>query len=178
MYFYMITRLKRLLKLRGKKRYIVLGFLAFELLSLPAAAGILTQVSFGPSPYVAAAEIPTSEPGVSRFLVTSNDGFDIKAYGVTGEVKVEVVVSGTIAGGSDFGSAAQLPGPQSECVDASGDVSDVYAANRETAAAEGTTPERAVVFKLEYDVDANPRFEFVSDNNSDAALTSCSIAES
>ena len=70
---------KKLSKLRGKKRYIVFGLIAVEMLSLPAAAQIVHRVAFDIRPVVIAVEIPTAETGISRFLVTSNAGFGVKA---------------------------------------------------------------------------------------------------
>ena len=75
----MKNRLKKLSMLKGKKRYLLIGWLGLELLTLPAAAQIVNSVSFEVRPIVTAVEIPTNEPGVSRFLVASNAGFGVKA---------------------------------------------------------------------------------------------------
>jgi len=48
----MKNRFKELSMLQGKKRYIVLGLLAIELLSLPAAAQIVHRVAFDIPPIV------------------------------------------------------------------------------------------------------------------------------
>jgi len=61
----MKNRFKELSMLQGKKRYIVLGLLAIELLSLPAAAQIVHRVAFDIPPIVNAVEIPTAQPGMT-----------------------------------------------------------------------------------------------------------------
>ncbi|MEP3653762.1 MAG: hypothetical protein ABJO36_02600 [Litorimonas sp.] len=174
----MKNRLKKLSMLEGKKRYIILGLLAVELLSLPAAAQIVHRVAFDIRPMVTAVEIPTSEPGVSRYLVASNAGFGVKANRVIGDVQVEVHVSGTMNKVSPFGSAAQLPGPQSGCAQASGLSSNIYIADRKTAAKPGTPPEQAVVFEFSYDATARPNFEFIAGDDAITAISTCSEATS
>lgn len=166
--------LKKLSMLQGKKRYIFLGLLAVELLSLPAAAQIVHRVAFDIRPTVTAVEIPTSEPGVSRFLVASNAGFGVKANDVIGDVRVDVHVSGAMGGAVRFGDAAQLPGPKSGCAQTSGLGSNIYLADRKTAATRGTPPEQAVVFEFNYDPNARPNFEFVAGIDSASILASCS----
>jgi len=165
----MKNRLKQLSMLQGKKRYILFGLLAVELLSLPAAAQIVHRVAFDIRPIVTAVEIPTSEPGVSRYLVASNAGFGVKANGVVGEVKVNVHVSGTMSETTRFGDAAQLPGPKSGCAQSSGLGADIYVANQKTAATPGTPPQQAVVFEFTYDPTARPNFEFIA--GTDEAVT-------
>jgi hypothetical protein len=174
----MKNRLKKLSMLKGKKRYIVFGLLAVELMSLPAAAQIVHRVAFDIRPIVTAVEIPTTEPGVSRYLVASNAGFGVKANGVIGDIQTEVHVSGSMGKLNRFGDAAQLPGPDSMCAQASGLSSDIYAADRKTAATPGTPPEQAVIFEFRYDVDASPDFEFVAGAGSAPALTRCSNVSS
>lgn len=174
----MKNRLKKLTMLKGKKRYIVFGLLAIELLSLPAAAQIVHRVAFDIRPIVTAVEIPTSEPGLSRYLVASNAGFGVKADGVIGDVHTIVHVSGSMSGANRFGDAAQLPGPEATCTQASGLNADIYLADRKTAATPGTPPEQAVVFEFRYDTAAHPVFEFVAGSESAPAMKSCSDATS
>jgi len=146
--------------LSGKKRYIVLGLLAVELASLPAAAQIMHRVAFDIRPVVTAVEIPTAEPGVSRFLVASNSGFGVEAQNIVGDIKVSVSVSGTIGSVSRYGDAAQLPGAKTQCSQANGLTSPLYIADRKTAAQKGTPPEQAVVFEFQYTPEARPQFTF------------------
>lgn len=171
---YMKKRLKNLSKLQGKKRYIVLTWLAVELLSLPAAAHIVHNTAFEVDPVVTAVEIPTSEVGVSRYLVISNAGFGVKANGVTGDVEVNVRVNSTMKHGTRIGDAAQLPGPQTNCAQASETNAEIYLADRKTAASAGSATERAVMFEFRYDTNARPDFDFVAGVDSSATLSSCS----
>lgn len=164
--------------LQGRKRYFAIGLLAMELLSLPAAAQIVHNVSFEVRPRVTAVEIPTSEPGVSRYLVASNAGFGVKAYDVIGDIRVDVHLSGAMAGENRFGDAAQLPGPQSGCARASGLDSDIYLAKRKTAVSTGTPPEQAVVFEFRYDANARPNFEFIAGADSFSTVSTCTDAAS
>jgi len=174
----MKNRIKQLTMLQGKKRYILLGFLAVELLSLPAAAQIVHKVAFEVRPIVTAVEIPTSEPGLSRYLVASNSGFGVKATGVLGDVHVDVHVSGTMSEVSRFGDAAQLPGPKHGCGKANGFDSYIYLASRKTAATKGTPPEQAVVFEFSYDPNARPNFEFTAGTETTVTPISCAEATS
>lgn len=170
----MKNRLKQLSMLKGKKRYLVFGLLALELLSLPAAAQIVHRVAFEVHPNVIAVEIPTAERGVSRYLVASNAGFGVKANGVIGDITTDVHVSGRLSGTNRFGDAAQLPGPEFTCALAAGVSSDIYAADRKTAATPGTPPEQAVIFEFRYDVAARPDFEFVAGVDNATTLANCS----
>lgn len=174
----MKNRLKNLFMLQGKKRYIFFGILAVELLSLPAAAQIVHRVAFDIRPIVTAVEIPTAEPGLSRYLVASNAGFGVKASDVIGDIQVDVHVSGTMGEVSRFGDAAQLPGPETVCAQASGLSADIYIADRKTAATPGTPPEQAVVFEFSYDPNARPNFEFIAGNDNAGVPISCSGATS
>ena len=173
----MIKRIKKLAQLKGKKRYIVLGFLAVELMSLPAAAQIVHKVAFDIRPIVTAGEIPTAEPGVSRFIVASNAGFDVKANDLVSDVIIDVHVSGILSGENRFGDAAQLPGPQNICSQATGN-SVIYKADRKTAAQRGTPPEQAVIMEFNYDAAARPSFEFIPDDKSTSSMSSCSSENS
>lgn len=170
----MINRFKNLPNLKGKKRYFVMGFLAFELMSLPAAAHIVHSAATQTRPVVTAVEIPTSEPGVSRFLVTSNSGFDVKASDVTGDVAVTVHVSGKLGSQTRFGDAAQLPGPKAICAEVTDKTKAVYKANRTTAAHKGAVAERAVVIQFRYDDTARPNFSFIAGQDKSAVPVTCS----
>ncbi len=169
---------KKLSALKGKKRYIVFGFIAVEMLSLPAAAQIVHRVAFDIRPVVIAVEIPTADTGVSRFLVTSNAGFGVKASDAIGNIKTDVYVSGTMGELSRFGESAQLPGPKAACAQTSGQSSDIYIANRKTAATPGTPPEQAVVFEFRYEANTRPNFEFIAGSDSAATPKSCLNATS
>ena len=166
--------IKKLAMLKGKKRYIFLAVLAAELLSLPAAAQIIQKVSFDIRPVVTAVEIPTSEPGLSRYLVVSNAGFGVEAVDLIGNVSIDVHISGALGGGNRFGDAAQLPGPKTVCAVAAGLDSRIYLAGQKTAAVPGTPPQQAVVFEFRYDADARPKFDFIAGVDTKSTVKPCS----
>lgn len=157
----MKNQIKALQMLDGKKRYFALAVIAVELASLPAAAQIVHRVAFEVKPRVVAVEIPTAEAGLSRFLVTSNDGFGIEAVDLVGNVRIGVHKSGTISGGQRFGDAAQLPGESFLCAESNSAIgSPIYAAERKTASEPGEVVDQAVVFEFRYDEAASPSFNF------------------
>jgi hypothetical protein len=175
----MKNRLKKLAQLKGKKRYLLVLWLGLELLSLPAAAAqIMNRVSFKIPPIVNAVEIPTSERGVSRFLVSSNSGFSVTSSDIIGEIHIEVHVSGTLHGTSRFGDAAQLPGPKNGCAQANGLGSNVYLAEQKTANTPGSPVQQAVIIEFTYDAAAQPRFKFTPGADVTATLESCQGATS
>lgn len=169
----MIQRLKNLPSLHGKKRYIVLGLLAIELISLPAAAKIVQTVSFTAAPSVIAVEIPTAEPGLSRFLVASDAEFLVEVDDPIGDVNVNIHVSGNLASNVRFGDSAQLPGPQNLCTSAKEQNSEIYYADQATAAKAGSAPERAVVFEFQYALKERPKFEFIAGERRKRTIALC-----
>lgn len=157
----MKNRLKSLTMLNGKKRYIAMAIIGVELLSLPAAAQIVHRAVFEVKPRVVAVEIPTDEAGLSRFLVTSNDGFGVDALDLIGDINIEVRKSGSLSGVSRFGDAAQLPGEASLCAESYSALgSPIYAATRKTAMEPGEVVDQAVIFEFRYDASAAPTFVF------------------
>ena len=161
-------------RLKGKKRYIALGIIAVELASLPAAAKIIHMAAFQTKPRVLAAEIKTSEPGVSRFLVNSNDGFGVEIEGFIGEVKTVVYESGTLASMRRFGDQAQLPGAAKSCAQSlSNQASPVYQAVRKTELSDAHVVDQAVIFEFRYKAQVKPKFEFTAGKASVATPSAC-----
>lgn len=163
-------------RLKGKKRYIALGIIAVELASLPAAAKIIHMAAFQTKPRVLAAEIKTSEPGVSRFLVNSNDGFGVEIEGFIGEVKTTVYESGTLASKRRFGDEAQLPGAAKSCAQSlSNQANPVYQAVRKTELGDAHVVDQAVVFEFRYKAQVKPNFKFTPGKAKVDALKACEI---
>ncbi len=160
----MRNRITSFRRLKGKKRYIALGLIAFELMSLPAAAKIIqTATTHTPTPRVLAVEIVTDEAGVSRFIVNSNDGFGIEVEGLIGDVNTTVHESGVLASNARFGDDAQLPGDAKACShSASTDSQPIYQAIQKTELTHGHVVDRSVVFEFHYDAQAKPSFEFTA----------------
>ena len=169
----MLKRLRNLSDLNGKKRYIVLGLLTLELMSLPAAAKIVQSVNFDPAPNVIAVEIPSGKTGLSRFLVASDAGFIVEVDTPIGDVEVDIYVSGKMGNSVEFGVSAQLPGPQTICASALARNSDIYHATHATAAKEGSAPERAIVMEFQYAAEAHPKFRFIAGEKPNLGLTPC-----
>jgi len=163
--------------LDGKKRYIALAIIGFEILSLPAAAQIVHRVAFDVKPQVLAVEIPTGEAGLSRYLVTSNDGFSVDAVDLIGDVQIGVHKSGMIAGQKRFGDAAQLPGLAKACSQSASSLSSpIYTATQKTAAEPGEVVDQAVIFEFRYDPAVTPSFKFNAGTKNTVAPQSCSHA--
>jgi uncharacterized protein YuzE len=157
----MLTPYKLLQRTKGKKRWVLLALLGVELASLPAAALVVQGALMDKGETVTAVEIPTAEPGHSRYLVTSTAGFGVDAINLEGDVLITVHVSGNISGVSRFGDAAQLPGTAHICSESYNALgAPVYLAERTTAAQDGTAVERAVIFEMRYAADATPEFVF------------------
>ena len=174
----MTSRLKNLYALKGKKRYIVLGLLACELMSLPAAAHIIQQTAFTERPRVSAIEIPTAEPGLSRYFVLSNAGFVVQSNHASGNISVNVETRGALAGGSRFGDSAQLPGAKTVCAYSTALNRNIYKADKTTVAKDGTPPEQAVVFEFRYTPDQTPNFEFIAGPDNDLDIIDCNSSVS
>ncbi len=157
-------------RLSGKKRYIVAAIIAIECASLPAAAQIINKVVFQTRPTVTAVEIPTPEPGLSRFLVVSNAPFTVRSANMIGDIDLSVHKSGDI-NGQRFGDSAQMPGPQSGCASVSApSETTIYQAERKTAATRGTPLSQAVIMQIKYDPSAAPNITFAKDNAAPAAI--------
>jgi hypothetical protein len=137
-----------------KKRYIVLGVLALEIASLPAAAQIIDRVVFSVEPQASAVLIDDID-GVKRFAVASNSAFYVTAENVIGDIRVEVKNSGMI-GSARFGNNAQMPGVALACSTMNLGPKTVYQAERKTAAMPGDILSQAVMVVVEHDPEADP----------------------
>jgi len=169
-------KMRGLLMLKGKKRYIALTILAMELASLPAAAQIVNKVVFQVRPTVSAVEIPTPEAGLSRFLVVSNAPFTIRSANMVGDLDISVHQSGEM-NGRRFGDNAQMPGPKTNCASVTHPAETViYAADRKTAATPGTTLSQAVIIQIAYDSSVTPNISFAKDNAKPAGVAAGCIS--
>ncbi|MEP1229544.1 MAG: hypothetical protein ABJG88_02595 [Litorimonas sp.] len=167
----MKNRLKTalMLKLSGKKRYIAAALIAIELASLPAAAQIVHKVAFQVQPTVTAIEIPTSEAGISKFMVVSNAPFTVRSANMIGEIDVSVHKSGDI-NNNRFGDNAQMPGPKTNCANIISPAETViYQADRKTALSRGTPVSQAVIIQIKHDPSAAPRITFAKDGTAPSA---------
>ena len=123
-----------------KKRYIFGVILAVELASLPVAAQMVQNAVFTNRAYVTAVEVPSTESGLSRFLVVSNGPFTMRSENMIGDIDISIHQSGDI-NGKRFGDNAQLPGAGHICaMVANSDETIIYQAERKTAVAKGAHP--------------------------------------
>lgn len=160
---------KMLNTLPFKKRYIVGGYLAFEIAGLAlagtAGAQVLDQIKFEVPQSVASATLP-SEPGLTRLVISSNAPFTISASEAVGEYDVSVQSEGLI-NTTPFGNNAQMPGPEASCGTAvSPTESVIYRATQKTAAARGAVLSQSVMVEIRYDVSMRPKFAVKTEDNS------------
>jgi hypothetical protein len=145
-------------------RYLIGGFIALELLAIPAAAQIVQTVSFKIEPTVIASKVPLETAGRTDFVVISNAPFYITAANMIGDINVSVSVSGQV-GELIFGQSAQLPGPASRCATVTSPApTPIYQATQRTAAKRGETAEQAIIMTFTYDPVATPDFQFSTDD--------------
>jgi len=166
-------------KLPFKKRYIVGGYLAFEIAGLAiagtAGAQVLDQIKFEVPQRVASATLPT-EPGVTRLMISSNAAFTISASEAIGEYNVSVKREGLI-NTTPFGLNAQMPGPEAACGAAvSPSPSIIYRAAQKTAAARGPVLSQSIMVEIRYDEAMSPKFAVKTQENS-AAIMPASACE-
>lgn len=163
-----------------KKRYLIGGYIAFEIagfaLAGTAGAQVLDQIKFNIPQKVASATLP-GEPGLTRLVISSNAAFTISASEAVGEYNVKVIREGLI-NTTPFGHNAQLPGPESTCSAAvSPSPSIIYRATQKTAAARGAVLSQSVIVEISYDEVIRPKFTVKTEDNS-VAITPAATCES
>ena len=160
-------------KLPFKKRYIIGGYIAFEVLGLAlvstAGAQVLDQIKFEVPQRVASATLP-SEPGLTRLIISSNAGFTVSASDAIGEYDVKVLQDGLI-NTTPFGLNAQMPGPETACGTVISPAEFViYRADKKTAAARGAVLTQSVMIEIRYDAAMQPKFAVRTTDNSVAIM--------
>jgi len=166
-------------KLPFKKRYLVGGYIAFELAGLAiagtAGAQVLDQIKFEVPQRVASATLPT-EPGLTRLVISSNAAFTVSASDAIGEYNVKVLSEGLI-NTTPFGRNAQMPGPETSCGAAvSPSPSVIYRATQKTAAARGPILTQSIMVEIRYDEAMSPKFAVQTEDNS-VAITPAAACE-
>ena len=145
----------------GIKKKILLGWLAFEAISLcialPAVAQIVDRIIFSTAPR--AVHVVTSlAPGMTEIIVASDAPFIVLSEGAVGEMSLALTVSGTI-NGTAFGAQAQHPGKIQSCVMSTATLATVlYTATRKTAPNKGKIIGQAVMIHIKYDPALTPKF--------------------
>ena len=149
----------------AKTRNILIGLLVLEILTLPAAAQIVNKVVFEAPQKAVAVELPP-EPGLSKFVVTSNAPFTLVADNAEGDFEIHVHQSGTV-NGNRFGDNAQMPGRSEACATVvSSHESAIYRADRKTAAQPGEILSQAVIIEVRYDASVTPELRIETEQDS------------
>ena len=103
-----------------KKRYILLGLLAVEVVSLPFTAHIIQKQAFAfdfssmTNPQRAVKVKLKSPPGQTRYMVYATGPFTVTSENAVGTLDVRVSKSGYV-NGKPYGANAQLPGARLSC---------------------------------------------------------------
>ncbi len=160
-------------KLPFKKRYILGGYLAYELAGLAlvgtAGAQVLEQIKFDAPQSVASAKLP-SEAGLTRLVISSNAPFTISASEAVGKYDVTVQREGLI-NTTPFGRNAQMPGPATVCAHAaSPSEAIIYRADKKTSLARGPILSQSIMVEIKYDAALSPKFSVKTEDNSVAIM--------
>jgi hypothetical protein len=159
--------LKRYLLNKGfKKRYVVFALLAMEILSLPAAAGIVGQALSNSA--LTAETVPAvnmvlldEKEGQKRFAVASSTKFSIHTDRAGADYEIRLYKSGQVNGKS-FGDKAQMPGPVLTCAAPSKSENTIFQSLRGTALGgalnEKDILNQAIIVEINYDESLNPEF--------------------
>lgn len=140
-----------------KKRSLIAGIIALELLSIPAAAQMVDYVSFKAPQKAVAVPLP-SKDGVASFMVMSNAPFTIVAKDTVGDFYVFVTEKGEVNGNA-FGANAQLPGDSARCSSVfTHEPSAIYRADQKTAARSGPILTQAVRVDIQFEPGSEPTF--------------------
>ena len=144
-----------------KKRNILLGILAIEVLTLPVSAKVIDNILFTTPADAASVTLP-GEPGMTQLVVVSNSPFLITSRDAVAEMTISVHVSGAI-NETRFGDKAQMPGPSEGCaVTQTSDTSVIYTSSLSTAAKRGEVLSKSVMVQINYPADQSPVFEVVT----------------
>lgn len=155
-----------------KKRYIVFGLLALEVVSLPFAASIVHKqaadfdISAITNPQRAINVELNAGPGVTRYLVTANAPFTVTSKNAIGTLNVNVYKSGFI-NGQAYGTNAQLPGAKSACTQTeTTEKKTVYISERGTVAQKGDVLSETVLVEVRYDPSLTPDIKILTQKKS------------
>ena len=159
-----------------KKRHILYGLIALEIAAIPVSAKIIKDVAFAEPEQTLAVPFP-EQPGLAKFLVSSNVPFAIISENGTGEFDVRIDVSGDL-NGNHYGKNAQLPGAPESCASTlTASPTTIYQADRKIDAAKGDVLSRAIIVEIHYAADIKPDFTFVPQKDAKklASAPACEI---
>ncbi len=143
-----------------RKRNIIIGIAILEILSIPAAAHLHSNLDFKNRVNVIAAEIEAPN-GVKSYFITSDGPFIAIGKDLTGKAMIALNQTGQL-GDVSFGETAQLPGPSSACVDSlSAQEQIIYTASQATVTEKADVLSGTVLFTLFHDSAIQPEIRFV-----------------
>lgn len=167
-----------------KKRYIILGLLALELITLPASAHILHKkgFSFDTSAFVkpqrAISVKLNSRPGQTRFMLTANAPFSVTSKDAIGTLNIEIDQAGTV-NGNPFGQNTQSPGLPKNCASVASPIQQIiYASERGTTSEnKGDVLTKTILVTINYDPAITPDIQILTQKKSEFLLTASSCSQ-
>lgn len=157
--------LKRYLLDKGfKKRYVLFAVLAMEIVSLPAAAGIISQ-SFKQAvdPALSVVLLEETEDKV-RYVIASEAAFHIAADVTDAHYEVRIYKKGEVNSQS-FGEKAQMPGAALTCSHTKNEQTTIFQSLRRTSINPDLNRDdilnQAVILEIKHNAGAKPNFSFV-----------------
>lgn len=167
-----------------KKRHIVLGLLALEVVSLPVAAHVVhkSDLKFDKTafekPQRAIHVKLNTDPGVTQYMVSANAPFTITSEGIRGTMKVKILEYGLVNGNA-IGKNAQLPGPSTACIKtASLAQKAIYISKRGTVARKGDILSKTVLVDIRYDPTLSPEIKVLTQKKSEGILLAAKCGKS
>jgi len=167
-----------------KKRYIVLGLIAFEMAMLPFIGTVLHKTDINSALAALAkpqraihVELPP-EPGMTRYMVSANAPFVVTAEEMIGQFDIKIYPSGEI-NGKQFGKNAQAPGDLKACsLTETVEPRAVYRSETGTIAQDGEILSKTVLVEIRYESYYKPDLKILTENKSKTILSAQSCEKS
>lgn len=144
-----------------KPRYFLFALIGFELIALPASAGIVGKVFSNLTQHAVVTELPR-QPGVAKLVISSNGPFVITAENMSGDIDLNLVQKGKIYT-THFGDNTQAPGPEKACATlGNSNAAIIYTADKATSIEDGEILSQSIVMEVSYAYDAQPVFKVMT----------------
>lgn len=144
-----------------KPRYFLFAFIGFELIALPASAGMVGKVFSSLNQHAVVTELPR-QPGTAKLVISSNAPFVITAENMSGDVDLNLMQSGKIYT-TRFGDNTQTPGPEKACASLGNTKpAIIYTADKATSVKDAEILSQSVVMEVSYAYDAQPVFKVMT----------------
>lgn len=160
-----------------KKRFLVLGLVAFELAMLPFAGHMLHKTSLKlnmadfTKPQRAINVKIGSEPGITRYMVSADAPFTVTSETMMGQFDVDIYANGII-NGKTFGANAQKPGPDTACSQTQSlEPRVIYRSDKGTVAREGKILSQAILVEIRYEPYYKPDVKIMTQKKSKNILS-------